>query len=106
MKTPGIRLDAGRFFLSDLAGPAEGVGFGAPLDAGEFVVELLGKGADLVVVDLVFLVAPGQFADGRDDGRRADAPCFLQRAAFRRLEQLVDAQQPLCLLYTSDAADD
>ena len=74
-------------FISDLAGPGEGVGLGAPLDAGEFVVELLGKGADLVVIDLIFLVAPGQLADGRDDGRRADAPGFLQRAAFRRLER-------------------
>ena len=56
------------FVSSYPAGPAEGIGPGTPLDAGQLVIEFLGQLANLAAVDLVAHIAPAQGTDGRDNG--------------------------------------
>ena len=75
--------------------PAAGVRDPAPLDAGEGVVQVLGHGADLVIVDGEDLVVHHQVADGGDHGGGAAAPGFLQRAAAAGVLQLFRAEEPL-----------
>ena len=48
------------FGSADPVDPAEGIGPGASLDAGQLIVEHLRERADLVAVDLVFFPVPGK----------------------------------------------
>ena len=54
----------GKNAKSELDHPAEGIGPGTPLDAGEGVIQALGQGADLAAVDHHVLVLPAHLADG------------------------------------------
>lgn len=81
--------------LLQAAGPAVGVLRRAPLDSRKGIVELLGQGAGLEVVDGIDLIAVGQLADGADDRGGTDAHGLLQRAVLRRLKQLVHRDEAL-----------
>ena len=72
------------YFIS----PAKSIRQFAPLNTGKGVIELLGNRADFTVVDAHDLIAPFEFADGRDYRSRAAAECFFQFACYLSAELL------------------
>ena len=81
--------------FADGSDPALGVFYLAPLDAGEGIVQLLGQRADLVAGDLIGHIVDVQFADGRNNRRRAAAKGLFQRAVCNGFLKLIYAQLAL-----------
>src|SRR5678816_3414464 len=87
------RVDSGNG--SDDSRPSVRVRRGAVLDTHDGVVQLLREGTGAASVDGDPFVLVGQLAHGRDDRRGAGGPGLLERAAVRRVDDLVDGDGPL-----------